>query len=60
MKKILSRVALIFSLLLPVYFAVAALGVKFGWWDWKIGLGTLIVTWGPRLLIAHWFWRRLR
>jgi fatty-acyl-CoA synthase len=52
MKKILSRAALIFSLLLPVYFAVAALGVKFGWWDWKIGLGTLIVTWGPRLLIA--------
>jgi fatty-acyl-CoA synthase len=52
MKKILSRAALVFSLLLPLYFAVAALGVKFGWWDWKFGLGTLIVTWGPRLLIA--------
>jgi fatty-acyl-CoA synthase len=52
MKKILSRAALTLSLLLPLYFAVAALGVKFGWWDWKIGLLTLIVTWGPRLLIA--------
>jgi hypothetical protein len=52
MKRILSRTALTVSLLLPVYFAVAALGVKFGLWDWKLGLGTLIVTWGPRLLIA--------
>jgi len=52
MKRILSRAALTVSLLLPVYFAVAALGVKFGWWDWRIGLGTLIVTWGPRLLIG--------
>jgi fatty-acyl-CoA synthase len=52
MKKILTRAALTVSLLLPLYFAVAALGVKFGWWEWKLGLGTLIVTWGPRLLIA--------
>jgi len=52
MKRILSRAALTVSLLLPVYFAVSALGVKFGLWDWKLGLGTLIVTWGPRLLIG--------
>lgn len=52
MKRILSRTALTVSLLLPVYFAVSALGVKFGLWDWKLGLGTLIITWGPRLLIA--------
>jgi fatty-acyl-CoA synthase len=52
MKRKLSRAALILSLLLPIYFAVSALGVKFGWWDWKTGLGTLIVTWGPRLLIG--------
>jgi len=52
MKRILSRAALAISLLLPFYFMVAALGVKFGLWDWRIGLGTLIVTWGPRLLIA--------
>ena len=52
MKRKFSRAALIVSLLLPVYFAVAALGVKFGLWDWRLGLGTLIVTWGPRLLIG--------
>lgn len=52
MKRLLSRVALTVSLLLPVYFAVAALGVKFSWWTWQVGLGTLIVTWGPRLLIG--------
>jgi uncharacterized protein (DUF1499 family) len=52
MKRILSRTALTVSLLLPVYFAVAALGVKFGLWDWRLGLGTLIVAWGPPLLIA--------
>jgi fatty-acyl-CoA synthase len=52
MKRFLSRAALTLSLLLPLYFALAALGVKFGWWDWRVGLGTLIVTWGPRLLIG--------
>jgi uncharacterized protein (DUF1499 family) len=52
MKRIFSRAALTVSLLLPVYFVVAALGVKFGLWDWRVGLGTMIVTWGPRLLIA--------
>lgn len=31
---------------------MAALGVKFGFWGWQFGLGTLIVGWGPRLLIA--------
>jgi uncharacterized protein (DUF1499 family) len=44
--------ALTLSLLLPVWFMVAALGVKFGLWPWRFGLGVLIVQWGPRLLIA--------
>ncbi|WP_372707363.1 DUF1499 domain-containing protein [Brevundimonas sp.] len=44
--------ALTVSLLLPVWFMVAALGVKFGLWPWRFGLGVLIVEWGPRLLIA--------
>lgn len=52
MKRILRRTALAVSLLVPVYFMAAALGVKFGLWDWRMGLGTLIVTWGPRLLIG--------
>lgn len=44
--------ALTVSLLLPVWFMVSALGVKFGLWSWQFGLGVLIVEWGPRLLIA--------
>lgn len=52
MRKFVIRFALIVSLFAPVYFAVAALGVKFGLWGWRFGLGTLIVEWGPRLLIA--------
>lgn len=46
----LARTALLLSAALPVYFAVAALGTKFGWWDWKTGLLTLIIGWGPKLL----------
>ena len=48
----LASLALALSLLLPVWFIVAALGVKFGLWPWRVGLGVLIVQWGPRLLIA--------
>lgn len=52
MRKFIIRLALIVALLIPVYFAAAALGVKFGLWDWRFGLGTLTVEWGFRLLIA--------
>lgn len=48
----LASLALALSLLLPVWFMIAALGVKFGLWPWRLGLGVLIVQWGPRLLIA--------
>lgn len=47
-----ASLALTVSLLVPVWFIVAALGVKFGLWPWRLGLGVLIVQWGPRLLIA--------
>lgn len=43
-------VALILALLLPVYFMAAALGTKFGFWDWKTGLITLMVTAGPIII----------
>jgi hypothetical protein len=46
----LARVALIVSLLLPVYFAVAALGVKFGAWPWQFGLGVMIIQAGLPVL----------
>lgn len=42
-----ARLALILALLLPVYFAAAALGTKFGLWGWQTGLLTLTITTGP-------------
>ena len=47
-----ARLALTLALLLPVYFAVAALGTKFGLWDWKTGLLTLTMSAGPIVLGA--------
>ena len=46
----LARIALILALLTPVYFAIAALGTKFGLWGWQTGLGLLTVTAGPIIL----------
>jgi len=45
-----ARLAITLALLLPVYFAVAALGTKFGFWSWQVGLGTLVIGAGPILL----------
>ena len=45
-----SRFALTLALLLPVYFAIAALGTKAGFWTWQVGLGSLIIGAGPMLL----------
>ena len=50
--RLLVRIALLLSLAMPIYFMAAALGVKFGLWHWRFGLGTLIVGWGPWLLGA--------
>lgn len=52
MRSTLARLILILALLLPVYFAVAALGARFGAFGWQFGLGTMIVQWGPRLIIG--------
>jgi hypothetical protein len=52
MGKFVVRLALVVSLFIPFYFAIAALGVKFDLWGWKFGLGTLIIEWGPRILTA--------
>ena len=45
-----SRFALILALLLPLYFALAALGTKFGLWGWRTGLLTLTIQTGPILM----------
>lgn len=50
MRLTLGRIALIVALLVPVYFMVAALGVKFGLWPWQFGLGVLIVQAGLPVL----------
>lgn len=47
-----AALALALSLLVPVWFIVSALGVKFGLWTWQLGLGVLIVRWGVGLVIA--------
>jgi hypothetical protein len=52
MRSTLARLMLVLALLLPVYFAGAALGARFGVFDWRFSLGTLIVEWGPRLMIG--------
>ncbi|MCK0127684.1 DUF1499 domain-containing protein [Erythrobacter sp. F6033] len=41
-----SKLALALIVFLPLYFAVAALGTKFGLWGWQTGLGTLIGGFG--------------
>ncbi len=46
------RAALLLSLLIPVYFAVAALGTRFGMFSWSFGLQTMTLEWGVRLLLT--------
>lgn len=36
---------------LPVWFAVSALGVKFGFWDYTFGLGTMTRDWGAKFVL---------
>lgn len=45
-----ARFVLALALLLPVYFAVSALGTRFGLWDWRTGLGLLTIRIGPVIL----------
>ena len=47
----LSWLSLILALLLPVWFAIAALGSKFGLWSFRVGLGTMTREIGVWLLI---------
>ncbi len=50
-RRSLSGVALGFSVFVILFFMVAALGAKFGWWSWMFGLGKLTFGWGPKLAI---------
>lgn len=42
--------ALAAAVVVPVWFAVAALGSRFGLWPWRFGLGTMIGQLGPIVL----------
>jgi len=46
------RAALLLSLLIPIYFLFAALGTRFGMFDWTFGLLTMTEQWGERILLA--------
>lgn len=37
-------------IVVPLFFAVSALGTRFGIWDWRFGFGTLTRNIGPKLL----------
>lgn len=43
---------LVFSFFVIGYFAISALGAKFGWWDWGFALGKLTREWGTRLVFG--------
>lgn len=44
------RFAVLLSAAIPIWFMVAALGTKFGIWDYKVGLGQMTFSWGPALV----------
>jgi hypothetical protein len=46
------RAALVLSLLVPVWFAAAALGTKFGFIDWRVGLGQMTFQLGPLIMVG--------
>jgi uncharacterized protein (DUF1499 family) len=46
------RLALIVALIVPIYFLVAALGTKFGLFDWTLGFVRMTVMWGAPLLLG--------
>ncbi len=45
-----SKLVLALIVFLPVYFAVAALGTKFGIWSWQTGLGSMTIGGGPYVI----------
>jgi fatty-acyl-CoA synthase len=46
------RLAFVLAVLLPVYFVVAALGTKFGLFEWRIGFGLLVFKLGALVLFG--------
>ena len=51
LKNILLKSSMTLSLLLPVWFALAAKGSTWGWWTWQTGLMKLTMGWGIKLMM---------
>lgn len=51
LKTLLVKSAASLAILTPLFFAVSALGSKFGFWDWKFAFGTLVRYYGPKLML---------
>ncbi|WP_017664753.1 DUF1499 domain-containing protein [Porphyrobacter sp. AAP82] len=47
-----TKLTLALLVIVPVWFVIAALGTRFGVWDWKFGLMTLTLTAGLILLVV--------
>ncbi len=43
--------ALCVSIFTILWFAVAALGTKWGWWPWQVGLGQMTIGTGPKIAL---------
>lgn len=44
--------ALCASIITVLWFTVAALGTKWGWWPWQVGLGQMTIGTGPKIALA--------
>lgn len=45
----LAKIAIVF---IPLWFIAAAVGTKFGLWDWKFGFGKMVFAWGAPVMIG--------
>ena len=51
LRRKIHKMALIFTLALPLWFMIAGLGSRFGLWSWQFGLGKMTRDWGPLILV---------
>lgn len=52
LRRIFVPLSVLGAVLLPAYFAVAGLGVRFGWWDIRTGLLDMSFTNGPLIILG--------
>mgnify|MGYP003387271280 CR=1 FL=1 len=52
LRNLFGPLSLLVSVLVPAYFAGAAIGSRYGLWDWRFALGTLTIKYGPMILMG--------